>query len=75
MDRSQSTVKNYLNVEKTYAAIDSILLKKLNPVKNAKKADPRLVTKNQSLSCFSSFKTQNSECWNFITTVSLIFVI
>ena len=67
MDGSRYTVTFYLNDEKTDASTNSKLFKKVNHIKmqymklNSRRQ--RLNTKNQSLSSFLSFKTQNAECW------------
>ena len=65
MDRSKHTVRKYLNDEKTHAAINIKLFKKLNHVNNAldgvELSKAEIEYKNQSLSCFSSFNTQTSK--------------
>ena len=76
MDRSRHTVTKYLSDEKTHAAINSKLFKKLDHVNNSlyelNSPSPkhRLNTKNQSLSGSSFFNTQNCECWSCTTTSS-----
>ena len=74
MDRSQHTVTKKLSDEKTHAAINSKLFKKLDHVKNAlyevELVKAQIEQKNQSLSSSLFFNMQKSECWNCITTFS-----
>ena len=72
MDRSRRTVKKYLTDEKTDAAINSKLFKKLdlenNSLYEVELAKHRFNTMNHSLSGSSFFNTQNFECWSCTTT-------
>ena len=78
MDCSRRTVTKHLNDEKMQTAINTKLLKELNHVNNAlwevELAKAEIEQKKQSISGFSSFNTENSECWNSTTTFSLNFV-
>ena len=66
-DRSGHTVTKYLTDEKTHAAINSKLYKKVDHVNSPKH---RLNKKSESLSCSSFFNTHNCECWSCTTTSS-----
>ena len=74
-DRSRHIVTKYLTDEKTHAAINSKLFKKLDYVNNSlyevelAKAEIEQ-KKSLSLSGSSFFNTQNCECWSYTTTFS-----
>ena len=76
VDRSRHTVTKYLNLsdEKTHAAINSKLFKKIDHVNNSlyevELAKAKIKQKNQSLWGFSFFNTQNCECWSCTTNSS-----
>ena len=79
MDGGRQTVTKYLTDEKTHAAINSKMFKKLDYVNNSlyklNYRKHRLNKKNQSLSGSSIFNTQNCECCSCTTTFSPDFVI
>ena len=74
MDWRRHTVTKYLVDEKTHAAINSKLFKKLDHVTihcmKLNSPKHRLNTKSQSLSGSSSFNTQNCEYWSCTTFFS-----
>ena len=78
MDRSRRTVTKYLSDEKTHAAINSQLFKKLDHVNNSlykvELAKAQIEHKEPILSGYSFFNTQNCECWSCTTTSSPGFV-
>ena len=77
MEKSRHAVTKYLTDEKTLAAINSKLFKKLDHVNNSlyefelAKAQIEHKAKNQSMSGFSFSNMQNCDCWSCITTSSL----
>ena len=73
MDRSRHTVTKYLSDEKTHAAIESKLFKRLDYINNSLyevELSKTEIEHIESLSGSSFFKTQNWECWSCTTTSS-----
>ena len=74
MDRSRHTVTKYINYEKTHAAINSKLLKKLDHVNNSlyevELAKAQIEQKDPIIVGFLLFNTQNCKCCSCTTTFS-----
>ena len=74
MDRSQHTVTKYFADEKTNAAINSKLFKKLDHLNNSlyevELAKAHIEHKEPIIVGFSFFNTQGCECWSCTTTSS-----
>ena len=79
MDRSRHTVTKYFSDEKSHAANNSKLFKKLDHVNNSlyevELAKAQIEHKEPIFVGSSIFNTQSCECWSYTTTSSPDFVL